>query len=78
MDDLPGLGTEAERDEWVEILMSQDEETIATNGGWCQALIVLDGQGNMVARVVYPNGREEALDLEVRRQIEVIPVGERN
>jgi hypothetical protein len=76
--DLPGLDTEDGRDEWVEILMAQDEETIAANGGWCKALTVVDEQGNMVARFVYPDGREEVFDLLVRRSIDVALVEDRN
>jgi hypothetical protein len=77
-EDLPGLDSEEERDEWVEILMAQDEETIAANGGWCKALTVADEQGNMVARFVYPDGREEVLDLVVRRSIDVAAAEDRN
>lgn len=77
-DDLPGLESEEDRDEWVEILMSQDEETVAANGGWCKALTVADEAGNMVARFVYPDGREEVLDLVIRRSIDVAVVGDRN
>lgn len=77
-EDLPGLDSEEGRDEWVEILMSQDEETIAANGGWCKALTVADDQGNMVIRFVYPNGREEVFDLLVRRSIDVALPEDRN
>lgn len=77
-EDLPGLDTEEERDEWVEILMAQDEETIAANGGWCKALTVADEQGNMVARFVYPDGREEVFDLLIRRSIDVALPEDRN
>lgn len=77
-EDLPGLDSEEDRDEWVEILMSQDDETVAENGGWCKALTVADEQGNMVARFVYPDGREEVLDLVVRRSIDVALAGDRN
>jgi hypothetical protein len=77
-DELPELTTEEGRDSWIEILMDQDEETIAANGGWCKALVVSDDQGNMVTRFVYPDGREELFDLSVRRSIDVAVVEERN
>lgn len=77
-EDLPTLETEEGRDAWVEILMAQDEETIAENGGWCKALIVADDQGNMVTRFAYPDGREEIFDLVVRRSIDVVAPAERN
>ena len=80
-DDLPELTTEEGRDKWVEILMGQDDETLAQNGsGWCKALTVADENGNMVVRFVYPDGEEEVFDLVVRRSIDVstVPAEERN
>lgn len=78
-DELPDLDTEEGRDVWVEILMAQDDETLAeNNSGWCKALIVADDSGNMVTRFVYPDGREELFDLVVRRSIEVAVAEGRN
>lgn len=79
-EDLPDLMTEENRDRWVEILMAQDDETLAkNNSGWCKALTVADDNGNMVARFIYPDGSEEVFDLEIRRSIEVSSeTGERN
>ncbi len=80
VDDLPDLDTEESRNEWVEILMSQDDDSLVRNdSGWCKALIVADDRGNMVARIVYPNGAEEVFDLTIRRSIDVsTAVEERN
>ncbi len=77
-DGLPGLDTEEDRDKWVEILMAQDDESLAELGGWCKALMVADENGNMMTRFVYPDGREEVFDLTVRRAIEVSVAGDRN
>ena len=78
-DEFPGLDTEEGRDAWVEILMSQDDETLAqNNSGWCKALIVADDSGNMVTRFIYPDGREEVFDLIIRRSIDVAVAEERN
>ena len=78
-DEMPDLDTEEGRDAWVEILMSQDDESLAQNGtSWCRSLTVADDQGNMVVRFVYPDGREEVFDLIVRRAIDVAVVEERN
>ena len=70
-DDLPDLMTEEGRDSWIEILMAQDDEAIAANGGWCRSLVVADDDGNMVMRIAYPDGRQELFDLQVRRAIDV-------
>lgn len=71
-DEPSDLTTEEGRDEWVEILMSQTDETLAqNNSGWCKALTVADKHGNMIARFIYPDGSEEVFDLTVRRSIEV-------
>ena len=71
-EELPDLDTEEGRDQWVEILMAQDDESLAAHEtGWCKALVVADEQGNMVVRFVYPDGGQEVFDLQVRRAIEV-------
>lgn len=77
-EELPDLTTEGGRDAWVEILMGQDDETLAESGGWCKAVVVADDNANMVARFIYPDGREEVFDLLIRRSIDVALVEERN
>ena len=66
--ELPELLTEEGRDQWIEILMAEDP---TDTDAWCKAVIVADDQGNMVARFVYADGKEEVFDLQVRRNIEV-------
>lgn len=78
-DEFPDLDTEEGRDSWMEILMAQDDDTLIANGtGWTRALVVADEQGNMVVRFVYPDGREELFDLQVRRSVDVVPEKDRN
>jgi len=68
--DLPDLISEEGRDAWAEILLAQDDETLAKNeSNWVKALTVADENGNMVARFVYPDGNEEVFDLIIRRTI---------
>lgn len=79
VDDLPDMATEEGRDEWIEILMAEDDESIQEKGGWCKAIMVCDDDGNMVARFIYANGEEDVFDLQVRRSIEVASsIEERN
>jgi len=67
-DDLPTLDTEEGREVWAEILLQQDDETLAAAGqGWVKALVVSDDDGNMVVRFVYAEGVEEVYDLKIQR-----------
>lgn len=79
-DDLPDLTTEEGRDSWAQTLMEQDDESLAKqDSGWCRSLVVADEHGNMVMRIVYPDGAEEVFDLIVRRSIAVhVTLEERN
>lgn len=80
-DELPDLTTEEGRDEWIQILVGQDDDTLRQNeSGWSKALTVADENGNMMLRIIYPEGGEEVFDLLIRRQIEIsaAPSEERN
>lgn len=70
--DLPTLETEEGRDAWAEILLQQDDESIAKNEtAWIKCLTVHEGD-NMVARFVYDDGSEEVFDLVIRRRIAAV------
>lgn len=61
------LESEEDRDRWIEILMSQDDETLVE----MKCLMVVNGK-DMIVRFVYDDGAEEVYDVEVRRRIAVI------
>lgn len=73
-EDCPGLDTEEERDQWANVLMNEDIDSEE----WARTILVHDDHGNMMARVKYPDGREELFDLIIRRSSEVVkPITER-
>ncbi len=81
LDEIPELSTEEGREAWAEILLQQDDETMEANGmEWAKTLGVMDDEGNMVIRFIYSDGREEVIDVEVRRKLAEVslPEGERN
>lgn len=65
--DAPSLETEEGRDEWIDILLDQDD--------WAQCQVIHDGT-NMVARFRWSDGREEVFDLKVNRSMEIVRVSE--
>lgn len=68
MGDEPPMNTEEGRDQWIEILLSQDEDV-----EWIDAMIVRNGD-DMVARVRYMDGSEEIFDMQIRRSMEVVRI----
>jgi hypothetical protein len=67
-DETPDLATEEGRDEWIDIMLQQDD--------WAQCQVIHDGE-NMIARFRWDDGREEIFDMQIRRLIEIVrPVGE--
>lgn len=72
-EDLPPMDTEDGRDEWMDILIEEDEWT-------CDAMVVRDDD-NLVMRIRWPDGSEELYDCIVRRSAEIVdcaPEGEKN
>ena len=72
-EDMPGLDTEEERDQWANILMGVDLDVERA-----LAVLVKDEHGNMVVRFRYQDGSEEIYDVAIRRSVEVVaPTEER-
>lgn len=70
--EMASLDTEEERNAFIDWLLEQNDPD-----DWAQAQTIQDGNGNMVARFRWADGREEVFDLVVRRSMEVVvPSGE--
>ena len=70
-EEAPSLETEEGRDEWIDIILEQDD--------WAECQVIHDGD-NMVARFRWKDGREEVFDMQIRRSMEIVKMagGESN